>query len=88
TKTAAHGNIVHAVDAVAAELHNTRAVCRKSYIHPAILAGYLDGSLLPALANARRHAADGHTGFEAAVLAYLDAHEDESGSRKVEKPGS
>jgi DNA topoisomerase I len=30
---------------VAARLGNTVAVCRKAYIHPAILAAYLDGSL-------------------------------------------
>jgi DNA topoisomerase I len=38
-------NMVAAVDAVAARLGNTRAVCRSSYIHPAILSGYEDGSL-------------------------------------------
>ncbi|HEU0113631.1 MAG TPA: hypothetical protein VFQ80_03105, partial [Thermomicrobiales bacterium] len=87
TKTAARANIIHAVDATAARLHNTRAVCRQSYIHPAILAGYLDGTLLPALAHARKDRA-GHTALEAAVLAYLEAHEDESGSRGVGKSAS
>ena len=38
-------NIVAAVDAAAARLGNTRAVCRKSYIHPAIFAGYESGDL-------------------------------------------
>jgi DNA topoisomerase-1 len=38
-------NIVAAVDAVAARLGNTRAVCRSSYIHPAILAGYEHATL-------------------------------------------
>ena len=36
-------NIVRAVDAVARQLGNTKAVCRKSYIHPAIFDAYLDG---------------------------------------------
>jgi DNA topoisomerase-1 len=36
-------NIVKAVEAVARRLGNTKAVCRKSYIHPAILDAYLDG---------------------------------------------
>ncbi len=71
TQTAAHANVVHAIDAVAARLRNTRAVCRQSYIHPAILEGYRDGSLLPALAEAS-HAANGHSAAEAAVLAYLE----------------
>ncbi|HEY7118522.1 MAG TPA: hypothetical protein VH475_18170 [Tepidisphaeraceae bacterium] len=39
-------NIVRAVEAVAAKLGNTRAVCRKCYIHPAIVDSYLDGTLL------------------------------------------
>jgi DNA topoisomerase I len=76
TKTAARANIVHAVDAVAARLRNTRAVCRQSYIHPAILDGYLDGTLLPALSNARKDR-EGHTAMEAAVLAYLERREGE-----------
>ena len=32
---------------VAARLGNTVAVCRKCYIHPAVIAGFLDGSLGP-----------------------------------------
>ena len=35
------------VDKVAGELGNTRAVCRASYIHPAIVESYLDGTLAP-----------------------------------------
>jgi DNA topoisomerase IB len=35
---------------VAAQLGNTPAVCRKPYIHPRVLACYLDGSLRPTLA--------------------------------------
>jgi len=34
------------IDAVAAQLGNTRAVCRQSYVHPAVVEGYLDGSLV------------------------------------------
>ena len=34
-----------AIDAVAGVLGNTRAVCRRSYIHPAILDAYMDGSI-------------------------------------------
>ncbi|HEY8597253.1 MAG TPA: hypothetical protein VIL85_02415 [Thermomicrobiales bacterium] len=42
-------NVVAAVKQVAARLGNTPSVCRKSYIHPAILNAYLDGSILQAL---------------------------------------
>jgi DNA topoisomerase-1 len=34
-----------AVDAVADDLGNTRAVARASYIHPAVFEAYQDGSL-------------------------------------------
>ena len=36
-------NILRAIDAVAARLGNTRAVCRKYYIHPALLQAYEHG---------------------------------------------
>jgi DNA topoisomerase I len=36
---------MQAVKLVAAELGNTPAVCRASYIHPAVMAGWRDGSL-------------------------------------------
>lgn len=36
-------NIGRAVEAVASQLGNTKAVCRKSYIHPAIFDAYLEG---------------------------------------------
>ena len=35
------------VDDVAGMLGNTRAVCRTSYIHPAVVEAYLDETLLP-----------------------------------------
>ena len=42
-------NIVAAVKTVSQKLGNTPAVCRKSYIHPAIFESYLDGSMLESL---------------------------------------
>lgn len=41
---------VEAVKQVATRLGNTPAICRKCYIHPAVLDGYLDGSLRRTLA--------------------------------------
>jgi DNA topoisomerase-1 len=35
--------VVKAVDAASAKLGNTRAVCRKSYVHPAIFDAYRAG---------------------------------------------
>ncbi len=42
-------NIVRAIEEVATRLGNTRTVCRKCYVHPEILDGYIDGSLLGTL---------------------------------------
>jgi DNA topoisomerase I len=42
-------NVVRAVEAVAERLGNTKAVCRKCYIHPQIIESYLDGSLVEQL---------------------------------------
>jgi DNA topoisomerase-1 len=61
-QSAAHAkrNIVRAVACVAAQLGNTKAVCRKSYIHPAIFDAHLTGvSIAPTtsaiVALIRRH---------------------------------
>jgi DNA topoisomerase I len=43
--------IVRAVDKVAEQLNNTRAVCRKYYVHPAVFETYAAGTMLDALAN-------------------------------------
>ena len=39
-------NIVKAIESVAKRLGNTQAVCRKCYIHPAILDAYMDGATI------------------------------------------
>ena len=39
-------DLVRAVESVADRLGNTKAVCRKSYIHPAILDAYLEGDTI------------------------------------------
>ncbi len=43
SQTEAKRNVVQAIAGVAKRLGNTRSVCRKCYIHPAILAAYMDG---------------------------------------------
>ncbi len=68
-------NVVTAIEAVAGMLGNTVAICRKCYIHPAITASYLDGTL----AGTLRVKADSQIAYhlhdlkpeEAAVLALL-----------------
>jgi DNA topoisomerase-1 len=49
SETQAKRNVVEAVKTVAEQLGNTPAVCRKCYIHPAILEGYLGGLMLELL---------------------------------------
>jgi DNA topoisomerase-1 len=46
SKAQAKRNVVRAIESVAKRLGNTKAVCKKCYIHPAVLNTYLDGSLL------------------------------------------
>src|SRR5207248_2529534 len=42
-------NIVQAIESVAERLGNTPAVCRKCYVHPAIVEAYVDGTMLETL---------------------------------------
>jgi DNA topoisomerase-1 len=49
SQTQAKRNIVKAVEAVAGLLGNTPAVCRKCYLHPAIIEAYIDRTLIRAL---------------------------------------
>jgi len=49
TQAAARRNIVRAIESVAERLGNTPAVCRKCYVHPAVLEAYIDGTLIETL---------------------------------------
>jgi DNA topoisomerase-1 len=77
TKKEAERNIVAAVDLTAKRLGNTRSVCRKYYIHPALLEAYLEGSVLPPLPERRwsKRKTQGPTlrQHEMDVLAFLKA---------------
>jgi DNA topoisomerase-1 len=46
TSTQAKKNVVQAIQKVAARLGNTPSVCRKCYVHPAVLECYLNGELI------------------------------------------
>src|SRR5580704_1465916 len=73
--------VVRAVEKVAKQLGNTPTICRRCYIHPAVREGYLDGTMLQALAdNTRKYLAeniDGMSAEEAAVTAFLRLRLDE-----------
>jgi DNA topoisomerase IB len=62
--------IVAAIDVAAGVLRNTRAVCRQSYVHPAVLDAYREGGLQ---AHWRRSRTREHLGRgESTLLEVLD----------------
>jgi DNA topoisomerase-1 len=72
----ARKNVVRAIESVAERLGNTTAICRRCYVHPAVLDAYLDGSLPDTL---KQQAERGKAGSpqklrneEAAVLMFLE----------------
>ena len=75
SKAAAKKNITRAIERVAERLGNTQAICRKSYVHPAIIDAYMDRSLLKTLKRRTekelRGALHRLSSEEAAVLALL-----------------
>src|SRR5207248_656332 len=72
SQTQAKHNVVAAIEAVARRLGNTKAVCRKCYVHPAVIDAYLDGTLLEALGGrVGRELTRELPAEEAAVLAFL-----------------
>ena len=77
TRRAAERNVLAAIDRTAERLGNTRAVCRKYYIHPALMEAYLDGDVLPPLPESawqeRRPHGPALRRHEAEVLAFLKA---------------
>lgn len=65
------------VDKVAERLGNTRAVCRKCYIHPQVFDAWSEGRLLGEMADAnrRKRSIQGLDDEEALVLRWLKARE-------------
>ena len=71
SKTAGNKVIVEAVDSVAEALGNTRAVCRKCYIHPAVLDAYMSGITLSKVEPVRAKAMKGLLDAEARLVSLL-----------------
>ena len=75
TQRNAKSNVLKAIDQVAEQLNNTRSVCRKYYVHPAVLESYMDGKLLEHLGNGSKQGAkDELAADEAAVVRLLQRH--------------
>jgi DNA topoisomerase-1 len=81
TKAAQKRALNAAIDQVAEALGNTRAVCRKAYVHPQVFDAFADGTLGKALAHCR--AVKGLDEAETAVLNFLCA-----GTRKQRTPAA
>jgi DNA topoisomerase I len=75
--------IVRAIEESARRLGNTVAVCRKSYVHPAVLEAFLDGDVIGA---ARRRApAPGRLSSDEAAVARMIERRTRAGRRAVKK---
>ena len=74
-KSEAKKNVKAAIGAVAKILGNTPAICRKCYVHPAVLETYLDGDLIEGLKRKTEQtlseSLDDLRAEEAAVLTFL-----------------
>lgn len=74
SNASAKRNITRAIERVAARLGNTRTVCRKCYVHPAVIDAYLDRSLVKVLKQRTEEGLKGLAHMpaeEAAVLSLL-----------------
>ncbi len=87
SKTQTKRNVVQAIDTVARQLGNTRAVCQKCYIHPAIIDAYVDGSLTHFV---QHHSPGGHgvslkqlTPAESIVMSILEQAHMSKTTKKV-----
>jgi DNA topoisomerase-1 len=76
-KSQAKKNIKDAISAVSKILGNTPAVCRKCYVHPAVLETYLDGAMIEGLKQKTEETLERKLGDlrseEAAVMSFLQA---------------
>ena len=78
SETEAKRNVALAMRLVSAELGNTPAICRSSYVHPMVLARYVDaGETIVPRTGMRAHSTAetfAHSPEERALIAFLDRH--------------
>lgn len=92
SETQAKKNIVRAIEMVAEKLGNTPSICRKCYVHPAVLEAYMDGTVLEAMRESTRrelieelHELQPE---EAAVVALLQQRLQQATPAKAGKPAT
>ncbi|HET8697244.1 MAG TPA: DNA topoisomerase IB, partial [Gammaproteobacteria bacterium] len=94
SKAAAKRNVTQAIERVAERLGNTQAICRKSYVHPAVIEAYMDRSLMKTLKRRAETELRGKlhrlSGEEAAVLALLQQRMEQelAGGRRRARPAA
>ena len=71
----AKSNVLRAIDRVAEQLNNTRAVCRKYYVHPAVFETYLAGTMPKILQSGTKSAAKADLNAEEAAVVRLLRHQ-------------
>jgi DNA topoisomerase-1 len=70
----AKSNVLRAIDRVAEQLNNTRAVCRKYYVHPTVFETYLAGTMQQILQNGTKAAAQSDLAAEEVSMVRLLRH--------------
>jgi DNA topoisomerase I len=87
SKTQAKRNVINAVESVAKRLGNTRSVCQKCYIHPAIVNSYVDGTFVQRFSQTVPSQVAGSLGAlmpeEAAVMTILKQTLKSSSNKKA-----
>jgi DNA topoisomerase-1 len=85
--TEAKRNVATTMRLVASELGNTPAICRSSYVHPMVIAQYVDDGEIIKLPPSHSPRADAyaHSPEERALIRFLDAHFPERRRRKRAK---
>ena len=85
SETEAKRNVALTMRLVSTELGNTAAICRASYVHPMVIARYLDDGETIALPRSHRRGGDpgaAHAPEERALIAFLDRHFPERRARR------
>jgi DNA topoisomerase I len=91
SETQAKKNVVQAIERVAERLGNTPSVCRKCYVHPAVIESYLDGTMVETLKQrTEQELIDGLSDLppeETAVLALLQQRLAREGAEQAREVG-